>query len=239
MNLCGDLVLNIGHKLPFHELGKEISMESLTHAVVLRRQRPTFTNWRDHTICKQLRETVVDSWDPEPEARLTALCILERIHDLALVTSTNASLVVALKGVEEPLESSNCYNDEEIWISRNPNLERNLLFSKNGDDSASSTQYLVTMSDKHRPPPCNTNALSNSTSISTTSSSPNNILLSHNNNNHHHNNHLNHSNLHNHNRHHNHHAPEQSISTDGGESMTTMNRELSSASLTNFVQNVL
>ena len=55
--------------------------------VTRNRARPLFPDvWKEtNPALRQLRETIEDSWDPDGEARLTALCMLERISELPLL----------------------------------------------------------------------------------------------------------------------------------------------------------
>lgn len=45
--------------------------------------RPLFPDlWRDSAAIRTVRETIEDCWDQDAEARLTALCVEERFHEL-------------------------------------------------------------------------------------------------------------------------------------------------------------
>jgi bone morphogenetic protein receptor type-2 len=135
-NCSFDLLLNNDacHKLPFEtEIGKDICMESLSRYVVTRRDRPSFTTWKDSQLCRSLRDTLNESWDPEPDARLTALCIVERLTDIHLCKKTPDSVTPLEVGSSSP------------WTGRNACLQRNLL-DENSEEK--SMEYLVT-SEKH------------------------------------------------------------------------------------------
>lgn len=65
------------------ELGSAPAMEQLQHWVAQRKKRPPFLDrWRKDQGFLNLWDTVRDSWDQDAEARLTAGCIAERIHNL-------------------------------------------------------------------------------------------------------------------------------------------------------------
>lgn len=113
-------------------------METLTRFVVTRRDRPSFSQWRDTTVSRGLRDTLNESWDSEPDARLTSLCIVERLNDISQVTSNKAD-----SNSTSPLETVTT----SPWAGRNSCLQRNLHRS---DDK--STEYLLFTSEKHRNP---------------------------------------------------------------------------------------
>lgn len=42
-------------------------------------------SWRDSPCVRLLRETIEDCWDQDAEARLTALCVDERLRELPTI----------------------------------------------------------------------------------------------------------------------------------------------------------
>ena len=49
--------------------------------------RPLFPDlWRDSPAVRTVKETIEDCWDQDAEARLTALCVEERFHELCGIT---------------------------------------------------------------------------------------------------------------------------------------------------------
>lgn len=56
-------------------------------ALVSRRKaRPLFPiQWRDTAAARLIRDTAEDCWDQDAEARLTALCVEERLYELPLL----------------------------------------------------------------------------------------------------------------------------------------------------------
>lgn len=56
-------------------------------ALVSRRKaRPLFpAQWRETSAARLVRDTIEDCWDQDAEARLTALCVEERLSELPLL----------------------------------------------------------------------------------------------------------------------------------------------------------
>lgn len=55
--------------------------------VCKRKARPLFPDlWRDSPAVRTIKETIEDCWDQDAEARLTALCVEERFHELCGIT---------------------------------------------------------------------------------------------------------------------------------------------------------
>ncbi|GFR65451.1 receptor protein serine/threonine kinase [Elysia marginata] len=74
------------YQLPFQaETGSHPLFEELQVLVVKYKTRPKFPEvWKDtHPAVRSLKETIQDCWDSDADARLTALCVLERIADMA------------------------------------------------------------------------------------------------------------------------------------------------------------
>ncbi|XP_067685696.1 bone morphogenetic protein receptor type-2-like [Haliotis asinina] len=73
------------YMLPYQaEAGPHPSFEDMQLLVTRRKRRPRFPEvWKDtNQAVRCLKETIEDCWDPDAEARLTALCVEERISDL-------------------------------------------------------------------------------------------------------------------------------------------------------------
>lgn len=69
------------------EIGMNPSLQQMKILVGKNRARPLFPEvWKDSNPAIQLlKETIVESWDDDGEARLTASCITERFQDLTLL----------------------------------------------------------------------------------------------------------------------------------------------------------
>ena len=74
----------------YQELGPQRANPTLEQMQILvsrYKARPLFPEiWKNsNPAIQRLRETIEDSWDQDGEARLTAICIVERIHELNLL----------------------------------------------------------------------------------------------------------------------------------------------------------
>ena len=107
---CSDLYQGIdvpNYKMPFeHELGLKPTFDQMKVLVSRHKARPLFPDiWKNsNPAIRLLKETIVECWDQEPEARLTALCIAERIGELPILwkrykmeTLTNCCVVSSLQ----------------------------------------------------------------------------------------------------------------------------------------------
>ncbi len=119
------------------EIGKSPSFEQMQVLVSRHKARPQFPfNWGGGTAAKIAKETCEDCWDHDAEARLTALCAEERLHELSkfepknstmncetthrqIVNATNNSAANAFRVNDA---AKNLYNTEdEITIITPPN----------------------------------------------------------------------------------------------------------------------
>lgn len=76
------------YKLPFEaEVGTHPSMEQMQVLVAKNKARPLFpVIWKDtNPAVRTLKETIEECWDQDAEARLTTLCVKERISELPLM----------------------------------------------------------------------------------------------------------------------------------------------------------
>jgi bone morphogenetic protein receptor type-2 len=73
------------YKAPYEvEIGINPTFEQMQVLVSRHKARPLFpSNWGGGRAAKIAKETCEDCWDHDAEARLTALCVKERIHDLS------------------------------------------------------------------------------------------------------------------------------------------------------------
>lgn len=69
------------------EIGKHPSFEHMQILVSRHKARPMFPgNWGETSASSRIaQETCEDCWDHDAEARLTALCVEERLHDLSVL----------------------------------------------------------------------------------------------------------------------------------------------------------
>nr|XP_018902024.1 PREDICTED: activin receptor type-2A [Bemisia tabaci] len=73
------------YKLPFEsEVGLVPTFEKMQVLVSHNKARPLFPeSWRDTSFTRLIRETIDDCWDQDAEARLTALCVEERMTEMS------------------------------------------------------------------------------------------------------------------------------------------------------------
>ncbi|UXI18156.1 putative malonyl CoA-acyl carrier protein transacylase [Sarcoptes scabiei] len=119
---CVDLYQGIDalrYKLPFeHELCVEPTFEQMKSLVCRHKARPLFPDiWKDtnHAI-RLLKETISECWDNDPEARLTASCIEERMHELPILWrrfKLEASNCRAMRILKEHLHRKNAMNQSQ------------------------------------------------------------------------------------------------------------------------------
>ncbi|KAI8497057.1 Bone morphogenetic protein receptor type-2 [Branchiostoma belcheri] len=80
---------------PFQaELGQHPTFEELQVIVSREKRRPLLSDaWRENSqAVKSLKETIEDCWDQDAEARLTALCVEERMAELMSMWSRNSTV---------------------------------------------------------------------------------------------------------------------------------------------------
>jgi bone morphogenetic protein receptor type-2 len=132
------------HSLPYdEEAGNKdiLNLDDVVRLVVQNRIRPGFHTWSEMGRTRALRDTLNESWDSEPDARLTSLCIVERIQELKNSLS-NKFTTKSTKALEKKRV---IITEEPAWINRNPCMERNLLFDNNASGSITDTNSVVTM----------------------------------------------------------------------------------------------
>ena len=88
---CSDLYQGIkvpDYKQPFElEIGSHPTYEQMQVLVTKHKARPLFPGiWKDsNPAIRSLKETIEDCWDHDAEARLTALCVEERVSELPIL----------------------------------------------------------------------------------------------------------------------------------------------------------
>lgn len=73
------------YKQPYEsEVGKMPSLEQMQILVSRQKVRPKFPNaWKRNVSAKVAKDTCEDCWDSDPDARLTALCVEERLREIS------------------------------------------------------------------------------------------------------------------------------------------------------------
>lgn len=102
------------YKQPYEtEVGKMPSLEQMQILVSRQKVRPKFScAWKRNVSAKIAKDTCEDCWDHDPDARLTALCVEERLreistHRLQSPTVAENSSLFAFKPTSSSLRSSN------------------------------------------------------------------------------------------------------------------------------------
>lgn len=96
------------YKIPFfHSSGLHPTFEQMQVLVSRNKARPLLEgNLVDRPGVRLIRETMEDCWDADAEARLTALCIEERLSELQSHRG-NTSIVTIQTGLRKLLVKSN------------------------------------------------------------------------------------------------------------------------------------
>lgn len=116
---CSDLFQGLPvpeYQLPFQaEVGIHPSFEEMQD--IVKKARPLFPDlWKDtNQAIRAFKETIEDCWDQDAEARLTALCVEERVMEMTTLWETRH------KGVT-PTMNTSCLGalEEKGVIQRNP-----------------------------------------------------------------------------------------------------------------------
>lgn len=127
------------YKAPYElEVGKHPSFEQMQVLVSRHKARPLFPpGWGGGSASKVAKDTCEDCWDHDAEARLTALCVEERLHEMSNLRPRSHSS----RGPSPPISTNNltvitpssspCMNI--VAIPPNQNIQNN----NNGDLSLS------------------------------------------------------------------------------------------------------
>uniref|UniRef100_A0A673IPI9 TGF-beta receptor type-2 n=1 Tax=Sinocyclocheilus rhinocerous TaxID=307959 RepID=A0A673IPI9_9TELE len=78
---------------PFGKLKDHLCVESMKDDVIRDRLRPEIpASWSNHTGVQLLSSSIEECWDHDPEARLTAQCIVERISEISSAVISSEQL---------------------------------------------------------------------------------------------------------------------------------------------------
>ncbi|KAH9492437.1 hypothetical protein Btru_051109 [Bulinus truncatus] len=116
------------YQLPFQaEAGIHPTFEEMQVLVVKYKSRPKFPEvWKDsNPAVRSLRETIEDCWDTDAEARLTSLCVQERVTDIAVLWVNGTKH----RGVTPTLNAT--MNLPEAYPNHSPNLAPSYINRKN------------------------------------------------------------------------------------------------------------
>lgn len=125
------------YKLPYEkEVGKMPSFEQMQILVSRQKARPQFpTGWGGDSAAKITRDTVEDCLDHDAEARLTALCVEERIRELSLlrphsiILSPTAQRSISDKQFNHNITLVQVEKEKKGKISRNESISDSLSLS--------------------------------------------------------------------------------------------------------------
>lgn len=103
------------YKQPYEiEVGKLPSLEQMQILVSRQKVRPKFsTAWKRNVSAKIAKDTCEDCWDHDPDARLTALCVEERMREISThrlqspTIAENPSLLAFKPSILRPINEIN------------------------------------------------------------------------------------------------------------------------------------
>ncbi|XP_054162724.1 putative uncharacterized protein DDB_G0282133 [Oppia nitens] len=127
---CSDLYQGIEvppYKQPFEkELGLDPTFEQMQVMVTRHKARPLFPDiWKDsNPAIRSLKETIEDCWDHDADARLTALCVVERLHELPTLWERYKCGTIANCIYSMPNQSVSLANNNN---NNNNNNQKNFL----------------------------------------------------------------------------------------------------------------
>lgn len=104
---------------PFYkEVGESPTLEQMQALVSRRKARPLWpTTWKDTAAARLLCETAEDCWDQDAEARLTSLCVEERLLELPTLRGRVLHPMMHPPASPTPLINNNHLHDHSIDIS--------------------------------------------------------------------------------------------------------------------------
>jgi activin receptor type-2 len=122
------------YKQPFEaELGLNPTLEEMQESVCQQKQRPLIReSWTKHPGLSRMCDTIAEMWDQDAEARITAACVQERVHELYHQTVPNNDYnSLEPERVSEPAAppySQSRYDHNDITMTRQP-LTYNAYFN--------------------------------------------------------------------------------------------------------------
>lgn len=100
------------------EVGKHPSYEQMQIIVSRQKLRPTFSDtWGCGSATKVVKETCEDCWDGDSEARLTSLCVEERLKDLCRDRKTHNYSIVSIANGERKIMSKTLSSNDGLIIT--------------------------------------------------------------------------------------------------------------------------
>ncbi|XP_071448158.1 bone morphogenetic protein receptor type-2 [Hetaerina americana] len=140
------------YKMPFEaEIGIHPSLEQMQVLVSKRKARPLFPDaWREPSCpaARLLRETVEDCWDHDAEARLTALCVEERLSELSSLWDRHRRATIYASGVSPTVNPTS-----SSFTSTTPALSSTSTVPVGWPQGSSQTGYGGNAAVLHQQPP--------------------------------------------------------------------------------------
>lgn len=104
------------YRLPFEEqVGVHSTLEDMQDTVVNKKQRPLIPGaWREHPGLAVICATIEECWDEDPEARLSASCVLERISNLSENLVVDSSTVIKVDNMNESMNLKETYLNMQL-----------------------------------------------------------------------------------------------------------------------------
>ncbi|XP_033624844.1 bone morphogenetic protein receptor type-2-like [Asterias rubens] len=105
------------YKLPFSdELCQHPTFEDMQVHVSRGRKRPAFPDaWKENNqALRSLKETIEDCWDHDSEARLTALCVEERIIELMILWDKHRTVSPTINPTSEGMTVATCTQSRSL-----------------------------------------------------------------------------------------------------------------------------
>jgi bone morphogenetic protein receptor type-2 len=174
---CSDLYQGVevpNYKQPFeHEIGQHPTFEQMQVLVTRNKARPLFPDiWKDsNPAIRSLKETIEDCWDHDAEARLTALCVEERLMELPLLwerykSGTLTNCVVGALYSTQSQNFPNINNQKNPFRIRNgSNSFHNIISDMSSEGSEKLTNELQKNRCQNRLDFPNNNIINNSNNV--------------------------------------------------------------------------
>ncbi|CAN7983156.1 unnamed protein product, partial [Ixodes hexagonus] len=112
---CSDLYQGMNvpeYKMPYEaEVGVHPSTEQMQVLVARHKARPLFPDiWKDsNPAVRALKETIEDCWDQDAEARLTAVCVEERLNELPMLWDRHKA-GISVSGVSPTINPTSAHH---------------------------------------------------------------------------------------------------------------------------------
>ncbi|XP_072021284.1 uncharacterized protein [Amphiura filiformis] len=134
------------YKMPYQDdVGSHPSFEEMQILVSRDRKRPAFPDaWKENNqALRSLKETMEDCWDHDAEARLTALCVEERIIELMVLWDKHKTVSPTINPTSQGLTLPN-YSETDSHVT----------IMRDGTELSSRVDIPTNLQVTARPPSC-------------------------------------------------------------------------------------